>query len=175
MAKSVKTKSVKAKGVLASAVETELIALLEGGHAHATFDDAVKDFPVELRGKAPKGLPYSGWQIVEHLRIAQKDMLEFSDNADGSYKEKKWPDDYWPKEAKPPSEKAWDEAIVAIHKDRKKFIGLLKAADKAALVKPFAWGKGQSLLKEALQIADHNSYHVGELIVVRRVLGCWKK
>jgi len=168
-------KAAKSKGELAKAVETELIALLDGGHAHATLEDAVKGFPAELRGKVPEGLPYSAWQIVEHLRIAQLDMLEFSDNAKGSYKEKKWPEDYWPKEAEPPSTKAWDACIAAIKKDRDAFVKLLKKADKAALVKPFDWGKGQSLLKEALQIADHNAYHVGELIVVRRLLGCWKK
>ena len=168
-------KAAKSKGELAKAVETELIALLEGGHAHATLEDAVKGFPAELRGKAPKGLPYSAWQIVEHLRMAQRDMLEFSDNAEGKYTEKKWPEDYWPKEAAPPSAKAWDKCVAEIQKDRKAFVALLKAADKAALVKAFAWGKGQSLLKEALQIADHNAYHVGELVVVRRLLGCWKK
>ena len=168
-------KETKPKGVLAKALETELTALLEGGHAHATLDDAVKDFPVELRGKVPKGLPYSAWQIVEHLRIAQHDMLEFSDNAKGTYKDKKWPEEYWPKEAAPPNDKAWKKTIDAIHADRKAFLKLVNEADKATLIKPFAWGKGQNLLKEALQIADHNAYHVGELIVVRRLLGAWKK
>jgi len=168
-------KETKPKGILAKAIETELIALLEGGHAHATFDDAVKDFPAELRGKVPKGLPYSAWQIVEHLRIAQRDMLEFSDNAKGNYKEKNWPEEYWPKEPAPSNEKAWKKTIDAIHADRKAFLKLLNDADKATLVKPFPWGKGQSLLKEALQMADHNAYHVGELIVVRRLLGAWKK
>jgi hypothetical protein len=168
-------KETKTKGALAKALETELTALLEGGHAHATFDAAVKDFPAELRGKVPKGLPYSAWQIVEHLRIAQQDMLEFSDNAKGTYKEKKWPDEYWPREAAPPNAKAWDKTIGAIHADRKAFLELLNKADKAALIGPFAWSKDQSLLKEALQIADHNAYHIGELIVVRRLLGAWKK
>ena len=168
-------KETKTKGVLAKALETELTWLLEGGHAHATFDDAVKDFPVELRGKVPKGLPYSAWQIVEHLRLTQRDMLDFSDNANGTYKDKKWPDEYWPKEAAPPNEKAWKKTIDTIHADRKAFLKLVNEADKATLIQPFAWGNGQNLLKEALQIADHNAYHVGELIVVRRLLGAWKK
>jgi len=168
-------KETKTKGVLAKALETELTWLLEGGHAHATFDDAVKDFPVELRGKVPKGLPYSAWQIVEHLRLTQRDMLDFSDNTNGTYKDKKWPDEYWPKEAAPPNEKAWKKTIDTIHADRKAFLKLLNEADKATLIKPFAWGDGQNLLKEALQIADHNAYHIGELIVVRRLLGAWKK
>jgi len=168
-------KETKTKGVLAKALETELTWLLEGGHAHATFDDAVKDFPVELRGKVPKGLPYSAWQIVEHLRLTQRDMLDFSDNTNGTYKDKKWPDEYWPKEAAPPNEKAWKKTIDTIHADRKAFLKLVNEADKATLIQPFAWGNGQNLLKEALQIADHNAYHVGELIVVRRLLGAWKK
>lgn len=154
-------------------VVNELEALLEGGHAHATLEDAVKGFPVELRGIVPKELPYSAWQIVEHLRIAQRDMLEFSDNEDGSYQEMKWPDDYWPKEAEPPNDAAWKKSIDAIHADRKAFLRLLDGAKD--LSKSFAWGSGQSLLKEALQMADHNAYHVGELIVVRRLLGAWKK
>ena len=168
-------KETKTKGVLAKALETELTWLLEGGHAHATFDDAVKDFPVELRGKVPKGLPYSAWQIVEHLRLTQRDMLDFSDNTNGTYKDKKWPDEYWPKEAAPPNEKAWKKTIDTIHADRRAFLKLVNEADKATLIQPFAWGNGQNLLKEALQIADHNAYHVGELIVVRRLLGAWKK
>ena len=164
----------KPKGKLAQSIETELIALLEGGHAHATFEDAVKDFPAALHGKVPKSLPYSAWQIVEHLRIAQQDMLHFSDNTQGNYKEKKWPDDYWPKSSTPPNPGAWKKTIDAIHADRKAFLKLLKEADKTTLTKPFPWGQGQSLLKEALQLADHNAYHVGELIVLRRLLGAWK-
>jgi hypothetical protein len=159
---------------LLKGLERELIALLEGGHAHATFEKAVKGFPVEMRGVVPEGLPYSGWQILEHLRLAQEDMVKFSDNADGSYVAKAWPKDYWVEEVAPPSEKAWDESVAAFEADQKKFVALVKKADEEELVKPFAWGSGQSLLKEALQIADHNAYHVGELVVVRRLLGAWK-
>jgi len=167
-------KNMAPKGKLAKSLETELIALLEGGHAHATFEDAVKDFPATLRSKVPKGLPYSAWQIVEHLRIAQQDMLHFSDNTQGNYAEKKWPDDYWPKSPTPPTASSWKKSIDAIHADRKSFLKLLQEADKATLIKPFPWGEGQSLLKEALQLADHNAYHVGELVVLRRLLGAWK-
>jgi hypothetical protein len=168
------TRSSDARRSLGSAVRAEITALLDGGGAHASFEAAVKGFPVKLRGAVPRGLPYSGWQIVEHLRLAQRDMLEFSDNADGSYQPKQWPEDYWPKEEEPPTVKAWEKSLAAIRADRKAFDQLLAAADDKDLVKPFAWGKGQSLLKEALQLADHNAYHVGELIVVRRILGCWK-
>jgi hypothetical protein len=152
-------------------VRTQLKALLDGGQAHATFEDAVKDFPVKLRGVLVDKLPYSAWQIVEHMRIAQSDIVEFSDNADGSYKEKKWPEDYWPKSPEPPSEDAWEKSIATIEKDRKAFEALLKKGD---LVEPFAWGDGQTLLREALLIADHVAYHTGELIVIRRLLGAWK-
>src|SRR6195952_5968314 len=109
------------KKTLGTELRRELIALLDGGQAHATFEDAVKDFPAKLRGVVPEGLPYSGWQIVEHLRIAQRDILDFCDNADGSYKPMKWPDDYWPKDAAPSDEAAWEKSIAAICADRKAF------------------------------------------------------
>ncbi len=157
------------------ALRKELRALLEGGQAHATFDDAVSGFPEPLRGVVPDGLPYSAWQILEHIRIAQRDILEFSSNTDGSYKELKWPDAYWPKAAKPPSRGAWEQSITQIRDDRSAFEKLLADAGDAALVTPFAWGEGQTLLREALLIADHAAYHVGELIVIRRLLGAWKK
>jgi hypothetical protein len=123
----------------------------------------------------PDGLPYSAWQILEHIRLAQRDILDFSRNTDGSYKEQKWPDDYWPKTAEPPSASAWDDSIAQLREDRAAFENLLKSADDAELVAPFAWGAGQSLLREALLLADHDAYHVGELIVVRRLVGAWKK
>jgi hypothetical protein len=160
---------------LGQALRKQLKALLEGGQAHATFDEAVKGFPVKLRGVTPEGLPYSGWQILEHIRITQRDILEFSSNTDGSYKELKWPEEYWPKSAEPPSADAWEHSIEQIREDRKAFEKLLNSADDAALVAPFAWGDGQSLLREALLVADHDAYHVGELVVLRRLLGAWKK
>jgi hypothetical protein len=165
----------KTTNKLGTELRRELITLLDGGKAHASFDAAVKGFPVTLRGVVPKGLPYSGWQIVEHLRIAQRDILDFCDNSDGSYKPMKWPDDYWPKAAAPADEKAWDKSLRQIRADRKAFDKLLHGAGDAALVKAFKWGDGQNLLHEALLIADHNAYHTGELIVVRRLLGAWKK
>ncbi len=155
-------------------VRKQLQSLLDGGQAHATFDQAVKGFPAKLRGVVPEGLPYSGWQILEHIRITQRDILEFSRNTDGTYKELKWPAEYWPKSAEPSSEEAWEKSIAQIREDREAFEKLLTSADDAALVEPFAWGAGQSLLREALLIADHDAYHVGELIVVRRLLGAWK-
>lgn len=151
----------------------QLVALLNGGQAHAGFEAAVKDMPVELRGRVPAGLPYSAWQLVEHLRIAQRDILNFSAPPTGGYHPLKWPEDYWPKSPEPPSAGAWDQAIAAIGSDREAFVGLLTKPE-ADLTKPFRWGDGQNLLREALLIADHLAYHLGELVVIRRLLGAWK-
>jgi hypothetical protein len=161
---------------LGKELRIQLQALLDGGQAHATFDDAVKDFPTKLRGTVPDGLPYSGWQILEHIRLAQRDILDFSDNRDGSYKAQKWPDAYWPETPEPPSADAWERSIHQVREDRKAFEKLLKEADDTALVAPFEWGDGkQSLLREAFLIGDHTAYHTGELIILRRLLGAWKK
>jgi DinB superfamily len=155
-------------------VRKELIALLQGGQAHLTFDEAVKNFPAELRAAVPPQLPYSAWQILEHIRIAQRDILHFSAPPTGGYHPIKWPDDYWPKSPEPPSPHAWDQSIAAVHTDLKHFIGLIENPS-ADLYKPFRWGDGQNLLREALLLADHNSHHLGELIILRRLLGAWHK
>ena len=152
-------------------LRTQLKALLDGGQAHARLDDAVTGLTYELQGKVPAGLPYSPWQLLEHIRIAQRDILDFSDNTDGTYKPMKWPEDYWPKDAAPPDEPAWEKSVAAMREDRAAFEKLLKERD---LVEPFPWGDGQNLLREALLIADHEAYHTGELIVARRLLGAWK-
>jgi hypothetical protein len=169
------TKHANAEAELGQALRKQLQALLDGGQAHATFDEAVKDFPAKLRGVVPEGLPYSGWQILEHIRLTQRDILDFSSNTDGSYKELKWPEEYWPKSAEPKNEEAWEHSIAQIREDRKTFEKLLKSADDAELVAPFTWGDGQNLLREALLLADHDAYHLGELVVVRRLVGAWKK
>jgi len=147
----------------------ELIKLLEGGGAHATLNDALDGLPANLRGVKPNNLPYSIWQLAEHIRIAQWDMLEFS--KDGSHQSPKWPDDYWPKESAPANDAAWDKTIHQINTDRDEFITLLKSHD---IYEKIPHGDGQSVLREALQIADHNSYHTSEIILLRRLLGAWK-
>jgi hypothetical protein len=153
-------------------IRKQLVAMLQGGQAHATFDDAVKDFPAEMRGKVVDGLPYSAWQLLEHLRITQRDILNFSAPPTGGYHPIKWPDDYWPKSPEPPSTAAWDQSIATILKDREQFEALITRPD-ADLARPFRWGDGQNLLREALLIADHTAYHLGELVVLRRLLGVW--
>jgi hypothetical protein len=152
----------------------QLVALLKGGQAHATFDAAVKDFPESLRATVPEGLPYSAWQLLEHLRITQRDIVNFSAPPTGGYHPIQWPDDYWPKSPTPPDAHAWDRTIATIHSDLKAFVTLVEnpATD---LYKPFRWGDGQNLLREALLVADHSAYHLGELIVLRRLLGAWHK
>jgi hypothetical protein len=152
----------------------QLVALLNGGQAHVTFDDAVKNLPANLRGTVPPDLPYSAWQLLEHLRITQRDILNFSAPPTGGYHPIKWPDDYWPKTPHPPNERSWDHSVDAIHSDLKTFIALIETPN-SDLFKPFRWGDGQNLLREALLVADHTAYHLGELVVLRRLLGAWHK
>ena len=147
----------------------ELIKLLQGGGAHATFKDALNDLPAKLRDAKPYELPYSIWQLVEHIRIAQWDMLEFC--KDASHQSPKWPDDYWPKDTGPENDEAWDQSIQQINTNLDEFINLLKSGD---IYKKLPHGEGQSILREALQIADHNAYHVAEIIVIRRLMKAWK-
>lgn len=155
-------------------LRNQLLALLQGGQAHATFDDAIKDFPANLRGTVPPNLPYSAWQLLEHLRIAQRDILDFSAPPTGGYQPLEWPQAYWPKSPEPPTSQAWDQTIAAIRKDREHFEALIQRPE-TDLFKPFRWGNGQNLLREALLIADHTAYHLGELVVLRRLLDIWHK
>lgn len=144
-----------------------LITLLTGGNAHITFDDAVKNFPVDRAGVRPEGSPHSAWELLEHVRIAQADILVFSH--DKNYVEKKWPEDYWPPSPAPKNRREWDTSVKAVREDLARFIDLLKD-DQRDLFEPFPWGGGQTLLREALLIADHNSYHLGQLMLVRRMI-----
>jgi hypothetical protein len=166
--------NAQSTSTLGAALRTQLKALLDGGQAHATFDDAVKDLPAKLQGIVVDDLPYSAWQILEHIRLAQRDILDFSRNHDGSYNPLKWPDDYWPRSPEPPDDSAWENAVRSIREDRRAFEALLDAASDAELAQPFPWGDGQTLLRQALLLADHEAYHLGELIVIRRLLGAWK-
>ena len=152
----------------------QLLALLSGGQAHVDFARAIAGLPVELRGVRPEQVPYSAWQLVEHLRIAQRDILDFCTNANGAgYRHLAWPEAYWPATAEPPTDAAWEEAVAVIANDLERFEALLTAVD-ADLLTPFAWGEGQTLLREAFLIADHNAYHLGELVLLRRLLGAWQ-
>jgi hypothetical protein len=130
----------------------------------------VDGVPPSHRGRAPQGLPYSPWQLLEHLRITQHDILDFCRNP--GYVELDWPDDYWPKSAAPPPDPAWDESVRRFIEDRAAMQAL--AADRSVdLLATIPHGSGQTYLREILLAADHTSYHVGQLIVVRRLLGIW--
>jgi len=149
----------------------QLKDMLMAGNAHVSINDAFKDVPEKIRGIVPDKLPYSIWQLAEHIRIAQWDILGFSSNP--RHVSPKWPEAYWPKEKAPKDDAAWKKCIKQIKTDREAFIALLEDME-TDLYKPFPHGDGQNLLREALLIADHNSYHVGEVIAIRRLLGDWK-
>lgn len=148
-----------------------LLNLLKGGGAHVNFETAVKGLPVTLRGKRPRGAAHSPWEILEHMRIAQGDILEFS--RDPKHSSPKWPEGYWPKTAAPPNGKAWAASVRAFHKDLEAMRSLV-ADESVDLLARIPHGEGQTILREALLVADHNAYHLGELITVRRLLGAWK-
>jgi uncharacterized damage-inducible protein DinB len=151
-------------------VGDHLARLLNWEDAHVAFDAAVAGLPDELRGRAPAGLPYSPWQLVEHLRITQQDILDFCLNP--AYEELAWPLDYWPATVAPPSPAAWDESLTRFREARAALQRL--ARDPAIdLTTTIPHGTGQTYLRELLLAADHSAYHVGELIVVRRLLGAW--
>jgi hypothetical protein len=152
------------------ALRKHLLELLDGAHAHASFDKVIGNFPAKLRGEIPKGLPHSAWMLLEHIRVAQWDILDFSRNP--KYKEMKWPDDYWPKSPAPPSEAAWDKSVKSFHDDLAAMKKLVEDP-KTDLLAKIPWGDGQTLLREAMLVADHNSHHLGQLIDVRRLLGIW--
>jgi hypothetical protein len=158
-------------------VQQQLIAFLTKGQAHVTLEAAVDDLSAEMRSEVANGLPYSVWQLVEHLRFAQRDILNFCRNSDGkggAYEAPAWPDDYWTPEPAPKNEMEWKTSLRQIEVDLEEFCELLQD-ESIDLTEPFAWGDGQNLLREALLIGDHNAYHVGEIVAVRRALGCWGK
>ena len=152
------------------ALRDQVVELLGSNHAHANFDAAVRDFPAALRGKKVSKAPHTAWQLLEHLRIAQWDIVEFSRNP--KHVSPPWPEGYWPPTPAPPDEKAWDKSVRRFRADLKAMQKLV--ADPAIdLFAPLAHGDGQTLLREALLLADHNAYHIGQLVLLRRLLGAW--
>jgi uncharacterized damage-inducible protein DinB len=153
------------------ALRAQLRKILGWEDAHVGFDAAVEGLAPKLRGVAAPGFPHSPWQLLEHIRRTQADILDFCRNP--SYKELAWPADYWPPSAAPPSDKAWEDSIAAVRRDR----GALEALADDSSVDLFAripHGTGQTYLRELLLVADHNAYHVGQLVAVRQALGAWK-
>lgn len=150
-----------------------ILELLRGGQAHATFDDVVADFPPELRGVRPNALPYSAWKLVEHIRIAQRDILDYSRAARDAYAAPAWPAGYWPAADAPPTATAWDESIATIRAEREEMEQMVADPLRDLFATLPASSEGHSLLREALLVADHTAYHVGELVLLRRMLGSW--
>jgi hypothetical protein len=149
----------------------QLVVLLQGGAAHVETLAALKDFPPKLYGAKPEGAPHTAWELLEHLRITLRDILDYSVNPD--YVEIKFPDDYWPTSSEPALKEAWDDSVRAFKEDLAEFEKLVKNPD-SNLYAQIPWGaKGHTLLREALLAADHNSYHVGEFVFLRRLLGAW--
>jgi DinB family protein len=149
-------------------LRTHLLELLDSGHAHVKFDDAVNDFPPALRGTRPPGGPHSAWELLEHLRIAQWDILEFARNP--KHVSPAFPDGYWPDREAPPTDTAWDESVAAYREDLRALADL--ASDESIdLHAPIPHGDGQTVLREILVAADHAAYHLGQLVMVRRLLG----
>lgn len=153
------------------ALRDHLIGLLAGGSAHAKFEDAVKGFPAKLRDKKPAKFSHTPWMLLEHLRITQWDILEFSRNA--KHVSPKWPEGYWPKTEGPPKAASWDKSVREFRRDLKAMQKLV-ANPKTDLYARIPWGDGQTILREALLVGDHNAYHVAQLVDVRRMLGAWK-
>jgi hypothetical protein len=147
-----------------------LVYLIAGGGAHTKFDDVLKNLPPSLRGKKPANFPHSPWMLLEHLRIAQWDILEFSRNR--KHKSPNWPEGYWPKTAAPPNDAAWTKSVRQFRVDQKAMLNLV-ANPKTDLFAKIPWGDGQTILREALLVADHNAYHLAQLVDVSRLLGAW--
>jgi hypothetical protein len=153
-------------------VREQIIQLLQGGHAHLTFDKAIEDFPKKLRGAKPAGAPHTAWELLEHMRIALWDIVEFS--VDAKHVSPTWPEGYWAKTEKPPSDAAWKKSIASIKRD---LLRMRKLIENPAtnLYAKIPHGTGQNILREALLVADHNAYHIGQLVFLRRLLAAWKE
>ncbi len=152
------------------ALREHVVALLEGAHAHVQFEDAVADLPTELRGAKPAGQPFTPWRLLEHIRISQWDIVEFTNSA--THVSPEWPRGYWPPDDAPPDARDWEKSVAQVIRDR----GAMKRLVTDPGTDLFArlpHGTGQTVLGEALLIADHNAYHVGQLVFVRRLLGAW--
>ena len=158
-----------------AALRQHLVALLDGGNAHATFDAAIADFPSALRALKPEigeqAAPYSAWQLLEHMRIAQSDILEFSRNP--RHISPEWPEGYWPRSSKPADPRAWNKSVESFRADLQAMKDLV-ANPNTDLFARIPHGSGQTILREALLVADHNAYHVGQLVLLRKLLGAWR-
>jgi DinB superfamily len=168
-----RSKSVPARAANRSgqSLREHLLYLLKGGGAHADFEKVIADVPEEVRGAKPEGQPFTPWRLLEHMRIAQRDILEFSRNP--KHASPPWPDGYWPETDAPPGAKAWERSVSAFRADLKAMQRLIEDPH-TDLYAPLAHGDGQTILREALLLADHNAYHLGQLVLLRRLAGSWQ-
>ena len=155
----------------AESLRKHLVKLLNSDDAHVDFDSVVDGIPAGLRGRRPEGLPYSAWELLEHMRITQRDILDFCRYE--VYDSPAWPDECWPKMPGPSSDKAWDDSVAAFRADRRAFAELI-ADPSIDIFARIPHGTGQTYLREALLVSDHSAYHLGEMVAVRRLLGAWK-
>jgi hypothetical protein len=147
-----------------------LLVLLKGGEAHLELEAAFKNMPADLQGKRPKGAEHSPWEILEHMRIAQWDILEFT--RDPKHVSPEFSSGYWPKSPEPPDDKAWDKSVKSFRADLKALEEMV-SDQKTDLFAPLPHAKDKTVLREILLVADHNAYHVGALVLLRRLLGAW--
>lgn len=148
-----------------------VLYVLKGGGAHVSIDRAVQGLPGKLRGQRAEGWPYTAWMLLEHMRLAQWDILEFSRNR--KHVSPAWPEGYWPKTEAPPSGTAWSESLAKFRKDLKTMQALV-ANPQTDLYARIPWGDGHTVLREALLVADHNAYHIGQVVMLRKLLGAWE-
>ena len=153
------------------ALRVHIIDLLDWHDAHATFDDAVRDMPADLQGTLANGVPHSAWMLLEHLRIAQRDILEFC--REGEYTLPSWPDDYWPADPAPPNAEAWDDSVRRFRENLAALRDIAETTPDLFAIVPHGENEKQTYLRELLLAADHNAYHVGQLVILRRMLGAW--
>ena len=154
-----------------AALRTQLVKLLTSGEAHADFESAIANLPAQLRGCVPDGAEHSAWQLLEHMRIALWDIYEFS--RDESHKSPEWPKEYWPENSAPEHGDEWDKSVTA-YRDLIQRMSELILDERVDLFARIPHGNGQTVLREALLVADHNAYHLGQLVMSRKLLGAWK-
>jgi hypothetical protein len=153
-------------------VREQLLALLRGGNAHMSFDQAVADFPMEQVNTQPPGLPYTPWRLLEHIRIAQRDILDFI--RDPAYVSPEWPEGYWPSQGEEADETRWRQTIEGLRADRRELEKIVSNPD-TDLSAPMPQGQKYTVLREILVAADHNAYHIGEFALMREAMGAWGK
>src|SRR5216117_4463824 len=169
--KATPAKRARARTDVHRALRDHVVALLRTGHAHLGFEDVVADWPAALRGAKPPGQPFTPWRILEHIRISQWDIVEFTKSA--KHVSPEWPAGYWPASDAPPDAGAWDTSVAQVKRDLQAMRRLVR--DPATdLFARLPHGTGQTVLREALVLADHNAYHLGQLVLLRRLLGAWK-